>query len=403
MGLEYPKKWRFKSSGIEMPNQAARDFQKLINQIAKQVSDGQRVFELFKTAFGDHSKSSNTSFAYDDMFVAMRRSANDAVAFLDSLCNGCESVSSRLSIEVPEDEDINSILNDHEVPLNVSEGCIVEVVTDADFLESDDKSGEEKDRPRYALGSEIGRGGFGVVYEVSRVTSVAKFDLAMKVLDPSAFNSNREKARARFENEIKSVAKLQHRGIIQYVDAGFTNEQKPYVVMPLIRGKQLFDALSGASALDLVRTFREILLAVQYAHSLKIIHRDLRPANILVRKSDGQPIILDFGCAYSLDFADEKTLTSEGIGSVRYMPPEVIADPKKRTKLHDIYSCGRLMYEAVTRDVPDLDDYKPLAEYGDDFAMIDPIVRGAIEHHSKRIPDARKFVSLLDQAAAGLG
>src|SRR5262249_35554721 len=155
--------------------------------------------------------------------------------------------------------------------------------------------------PGYRLGEVIGRGGYGVVYFATRTTSVGEFEFAIKVLDPSPFIRNYDKAIARFEHEVAALRKLQHRTIGQYFAAGVTRERKPYVVMPLIDGRNLKEATEQMTTSERLSAFVEILSGLAYAHGSGVLHRDMKPTNIIVRTSDRQPIILDFGSAYMLD------------------------------------------------------------------------------------------------------
>jgi serine/threonine protein kinase len=141
----------------------------------------------------------------------------------------------------------------------------------------------------------IGSGGYGVVYKAARSTAVGEFEYALKILDPSPFIANYEKALSRFAREIKAVQLLQHRGIVPCFEAGIRIDKKPYVVMPYINGYDLRSAANGQRLSRILAMFIEVTGAVSYAHQLGVIHRDLKPSNILVRTSDQQPIILDFG------------------------------------------------------------------------------------------------------------
>ena len=84
--------------------------------------------------------------------------------------------------------------------------------------------------PLFALGKKIGEGGYGIVYKATRATAVSEFIYAVKVLDPSPFVTDYEKAVKRFKREVQALQLLQHRAIVPYYEAGITGDQKPYVV-----------------------------------------------------------------------------------------------------------------------------------------------------------------------------
>ena len=143
-------------------------------------------------------------------------------------------------------------------------------------------------------------------------------------------------------SQVEAIQRLQHRGIVYYVDAGLDSKDRPFLVMPLINGDDIRTASSGLEYSERIELMAEVLLAVDHAHSTNVLHRDLKPSNILVRRSDLQPVIVDYGQAYLLDDLDSKTLTTKAIGSIGYIPQEVISNPKLRSPQHDIYCPGPL-------------------------------------------------------------
>ena len=108
-----------------------------------------------------------------------------------------------------------------------------------------------------------------------------------------------------------------------------TAQSKPYIVMPLIDGVDLRTAAASTDATTVLGMFREITTALAYAHGLGVLHRDLKPTNILVRHSDGQPIVLDFGSAYLLDELSSDSLTTGAVGTVGYIPKEVLDNQRR--------------------------------------------------------------------------
>ena len=217
----------------------------------------------------------------------------------------------------------------------------------------------------------------------------------MKVLDPSRFVENQERFIARFRREIGILKQIQHRAIVTYIDAGVDQDGKPYVLMPLIEGSNLREAMLGREIGQVLQTFVEILSGLEYVHSLNIIHRDLKPSNVLVRASDNQPIILDFGSAYLRDDASETSQTTTplgSLGSLGYTPSEVVSKAKLPSPVRDILACGMMFYQVLARMRPDPTAYKPLRDVREEFGVLDPIVRDAIAPAQSRIKSASEFL-----------
>jgi serine/threonine protein kinase len=217
----------------------------------------------------------------------------------------------------------------------------------------------------------------------------------LKVLDPSPFITDYDKALKRFRREVTALRSLQHRSIVHYYEAGLTIDNKPYLVMPLIRGTDLRSAANAVSLAGAVSLFVEVLQGLAYAHHNDVIHRDLKPSNILVRSSDRQPLILDFGSAYILEQLDTKTLTTEAVGTIGYIPSEVLADPTLRSPLQDVYACGIMLYEALAGRRPDPANYLPLGTLNPAHAPLDPIVSHAIAGAKARLTSAGEFADQL--------
>jgi serine/threonine protein kinase len=396
MGLMYPAEWKFKGMGVEMPAPAINDFFDLIAKIAKGNRNEKAIVETFKGAFGDEGNSTDLGWAKTDLRRAMGKQGANAALFIDSFFSGMDLVGSLVSA-LPDEDDINNVLEKHSVPLQVNgRHLVLAAEGDAALVSSESEDVPSVDsKPIYVIGERVGKGGFGIVYKATRKTSTSEFEFAMKILDPSPFQENPERALTRFQRETVTLNKLQHRGIVPYIDTGISHDGKPYILMQLIEGRKLHEALAGASPDRVRHAFKEILTALAYAHSLGVIHRDLKPSNVLVRDSDGQPIIVDFGCAYLLDAEDETTITTRFFGTTAYIPNEVMRNPKLRSKLHDIYSCGVMLYEVVAGYLPDPDNYQPLAEIRPEFASFDLVIQKSLAPAKERIPTANAFNRLL--------
>jgi serine/threonine protein kinase len=200
---------------------------------------------------------------------------------------------------------------------------------------------------RYLLERELGRGAMGVVY--AAWDSTLKRPVAIKmILDTD--KSSREDV-ARFEREARAASKLRHPGIVAIHEAG-EHEGKLYMVLELVDGTSL-DAWLKRSKLSPQRAakiVRELALALEHAHEQKIIHRDVKPANVLLDES-GQPRLLDFGLARS----GFSVLTAPGdiVGTPVYMAPEQArGDPEAHGPHTDIYALGGVLYRCLAGRPP---------------------------------------------------
>lgn len=200
----------------------------------------------------------------------------------------------------------------------------------------------------YSNRVERGRGGMSTVY---RAVSPDGVTVALKVLaihlaaDPNAPR--------RFENEIKLLSTLVHPNIVRLLGAELRS-QPPFIVMEFIEGESLDQRVTRLGPL-LPKQFVPILLdmgyALDYAHGKNIIHRDVKPSNILIRKSNGRALLTDFGVAKSPEVT-AFTATNTRVGSVYYMSPEQVEGRLEITRASDVYSLGVTTYLALTGKHP---------------------------------------------------
>lgn len=223
---------------------------------------------------------------------------------------------------------------------------------------------------RYEIIKSIGEGGMANVYLAK--DTILDRDVAIKVLRGDL--SNNEKFIRRFEREALSVSKLSHPNIVEVYDVGEENEQH-YIVMEYIDGKTLKQLLYKRKTLTLeevIDIMTQLTDAIAHAHESYIIHRDIKPQNIMIL-DDGTIKVTDFGIAIAMN-ATQLTQTNSVMGSVHYIPPEQ-ANGKSATIKSDIYSIGIMMYELLTGSVP----FK-----GDNAVEI------ALKHMKEKIPSIRK-------------
>lgn len=202
---------------------------------------------------------------------------------------------------------------------------------------------------RYTLDAQIGRGGMGVVYRAHDATLGR--DVAIKVI--SADRSSRI-AKERFQREIQLAAGLQHPNIVPVHDVGEL-EGHLYYVMPLVEGQTLRERMQQAHGLALDEALgyaRDIGQALDYAHRKGIVHRDIKPDNILI--TNGQALVVDFGLALAVEDSEDQRLTQEGtaVGTPLYMSPEQAWGGRPLDRRSDIYSLACLLYEMLAGSPP---------------------------------------------------
>lgn len=225
----------------------------------------------------------------------------------------------------------------------------------------------------------LGRGGMGTVYEAQQEHPARL--VALKVVRPELVGASTLR---RFELEIRILGRLQHAGIARIYEAGVAHHEGmrlPYYVMERVDGLSLSEAVDAAAPAirDRIRLFIKLCEAVQYAHLQGVVHRDLKPGNVLV-DGHGQPKILDFGVARALDdrriqAAGPLTLTVPGqlVGTMAYMSPEQAGgDPRAVDVRSDIYSLGVMLYQILTGSLPFRLDGKGLAEASRLIAEAEP-------------------------------
>jgi serine/threonine protein kinase len=200
----------------------------------------------------------------------------------------------------------------------------------------------------YELVDVLGQGGMSVVFKARH--KMTDQEVALKILPPEL--AAHSQVKSRFLEEAKALAALDHPNIVHLYNFG--QENGSFVLaMQMVRGKTWERMILEAKRLDWKITCRitiDVLKALEYAHGRGVVHRDMKPSNVLVRETDGAATVMDFGIA---KMAQSTKLTAEGqtMGTVRYMSPEQVRGQEVDLRT-DLYSLGATMYESLVGDTP---------------------------------------------------
>lgn len=235
---------------------------------------------------------------------------------------------------------------------------------------------------RYMIVSSLGEGGMADVYLA--IDTILNREVAIKILrgelckDPVTL--------LRFQREANAVSKLNHPNVVDVYDVG-EYEGRHYIVMEYIRGRTLKQLISQRGALhqeEAVNIMIQLTSAVQHAHENNIIHRDIKPQNVLV-KDDGTVKITDFGIALAHDTV-QLTQSDAVLGSAHYLAPETTRGETPTNQV-DIYALGIVFYELLTGNVP---------FHGENPVQI------AMKHLREEIPSVRDFNPTLPQSVENI-
>lgn len=231
---------------------------------------------------------------------------------------------------------------------------------------------------RYMLVTSLGEGGMADVYLA--IDTILNREVAIKILRGEL--SNDPVTLLRFQREANAVSKLNHPNVVEVYDVG-EFEGKHYIVMEYIRGRTLKQLISQRGALhkeEALNIMIQLTNAVEHAHENNIIHRDIKPQNVLI-KDDGTVKITDFGIALAHD-AVQLTQSDAVLGSAHYLAPETTRGEVPTNQI-DIYALGIVFYELLTGNVP--------------FRGDNP-VQIAMKHLREEVPSVRDFNPTLPQS-----
>lgn len=248
---------------------------------------------------------------------------------------------------------------------------------------------------RYQIVSKLGSGGTAVVYKA--IDTVLNREVTVKILQ-SQFTSN-QKFVMRFRKEAQAIAALSHPNIVSVYDVGSSEEGEPYLIMEYVEGRTLKDVINKLGPLSLDRSLdyiHQILAGLNHAHSYGVVHRDIKPQNIMITP-EGRVKIMDFGLAMNLT---DTTITYDTsvFGSAYYIAPEIAQKGSGDARV-DIYSAGIVLYEMLTCRLP-YDGDSPIAialqHVEGDYTPIDDIDED-IPYEVARIVDKAMSVDPSDR------
>lgn len=205
---------------------------------------------------------------------------------------------------------------------------------------------------KYRVVRQIGRGGMGIVVEAEHIDLRER--VAIKFMKAEGASGS---AVPRFLREARAAARIRSEHVVRVIDVGRLEDDRPFMVMEYLEGRDLAQRLTERGPLDLEDALGCILqacLGLAEAHSEGILHRDLKPSNLLLsRRSDGSSLvkILDFGVS-KMDGATDLTNVRQVLGSLLYMSPEQLECSREVDQRTDIYSLGATLYELLTGHTP---------------------------------------------------
>lgn len=272
-------------------------------------------------------------------------SEDDRNAYLDKACDGDNGLRDKVQVLLHAYEEAGSFLDRAAPGLDAT----------TETRRGVERAGQMIDR--YKLREPLGEGGFGVVWAAEQTEPVHR-KVALKIVKPGMDTRD---VIARFEAERQALAMMDHDNIARVLDAGTTEEGRPFFVMELIRGVPITEYCdeNKLTVSQRLALFVQVCRAVQHAHQKGIIHRDIKPSNVLVTLHDGLPVpkVIDFGIAKALNqrLTDKTVYTRvhQAIGTLAYMSPEAaeLSGLDMDTRA-DVYGLGVLLYELLTGTTP---------------------------------------------------
>ncbi|MGI8786192.1 MAG: protein kinase domain-containing protein [Pyrinomonadaceae bacterium] len=281
--------------------------------------------------------------------AALEKDASHHAFFLDEACAGDSNLR----------EEIESLLAAHREV----EDFIEEPAFKVGEVFTNDSNQKEKYFGKYKIIREIGAGGMGVVFLAERIDGEFEHKVAIKIIRQAIAESELVN---RFKRERQILASLNHPNIAKLIDGGISEDRLPFLAMEYVEGESItkFVERKNLNVEERLKLFLKVCAAVAYAHRNLVVHRDLKPGNILVT-DEGEPKLLDFGLAKLLDvnLPTDATQTQTAFRALTpaYASPEQLKN-EPLTTVSDIYSLGIVLYELLTSMRPFHFEEKSLEE-----------------------------------------
>ena len=276
--------------------------------------------------------------------AALEHTAERRAAYLDDACGGDSALRDRVEVLLRAHANPGSFLGS---PAHAVDATLAPPITE----------GPGTRIGPYKLLEQIGEGGFGIVYLAEQIEPVRR-QVALKIIKPGM---DTRQVVARFEAERQALALMDHPNIAKVHDGASTESGRPYFVMELVKGVPITEYCDqcNLAARERLELFIRVCRAVQHAHQNGIIHRDVKPANVLIAMQDGRPApkVIDFGVAKAINQRlTEQTLQTgfaQIVGTPMYMSPEQAElSPLEVDTRTDIHALGVLLYELLTGTTP---------------------------------------------------
>ena len=286
----------------------------------------------------------------DYLAGAMDETLCDRIGDHLSSCPRCESVAQNLEESSGFRFPFGGCRED-EVPASLLELGYTDLVRRRRVKFDDQKLIQAFQFPDYKILSVIGRGGMGVVFKALQHSTNRQ--VALKVIRPGVFGNEEDRgdAQGRFAKEIEAAARIDDDNVVMVFD-GRSDEQYQYCAMQLIEGSSLWHRVRGGLTIkDSARYVRDAARGIDAAHRLGILHRDVKPQNILVSDSRDRALVSDFGLAKEMELdaeTVERTQYGMILGTLEYISPEQLDDPTIVGPGTDIYSLGATLYYCLT-------------------------------------------------------
>lgn len=255
-----------------------------------------------------------------------------------------------------------------------------------------------KDR-RYVIGRVLGSGGFGITYRafdseqyraivvikeclLTDSGQVARADDRQRVIVNSSFRGTYKKCLERFFEEARHISRFQHPNIVRIIDFFYENNTA-YYVMPLVDGEDLRTYLEQRGGRlterELLPIARGLISAVQALHAERIVHRDIKPNNLILTKASGLPVLIDFGAAARGEFGRDDSLSHIGIHTEGYSPIEQVTASPDQGPWTDVYSLSATFYRVLAGKGP-VPAHKRFSDGGEDrYAPVEVLTPGISE------------------------